>query len=551
MRDGQKSRVEALTHGIDRRRLLILTGRTLTAAMGLALLPGDDLFAAGSLGDTPFKLGAASGDPHPTGVVIWTRLVANPLAADGLGGMPNRALPVGWQVASDPAMTQIVASGTAQASPRLAHSVHVEVGGLRPGRPYFYRFSYRGEESPVGRTITAPALAAQPKELKFAFASCQDWQAGFYNAYRHMAREDIDLVLHLGDYIYDLGIPADGGARRRSVPEALRRDATTLAEYRLRYSLAKTDPDLQEAHRRFPFVCVWDDHEVEDDYGGSALKSGRSALPRRAAAYQAYYENMPLRAFSVPRGPDMRIYRRVMFGDLVTFHMLDTRQYRSGHPCGFGEGSRCAAAYDWNTSILGDRQEAWLATNLERSASRWNVIGQQVLMAQFDHAIGRAQRFWLDAWDPYMRDRQRLLDLFRRSRAKNPVVITGDWHSTFANDLKLNFSRWTSPAVAAEFATPSLTSGGDSTPYDGYYRPMLPENPHVKYFDGDRRGYFRARLTREALQADVRFVSSVEQRASSVVTGASFVVENGAPGLSSVSAPAAPTVNVGQFGHAG
>ena len=547
-RDAAKSR--SLLSAIDRRRLLVRTGQGLTAAMTLALLPGDDLFAAEALGDTPFKLGVASGDPEPNGVVIWTRLAPRPLADDGRGGMPNRDVPVTWQIATDSRMRNVVAEGTARASPRLAHSVHVEVNGLRSGREYFYRFGYRGDESPIGRTMTAPALGARLDSLKFAYCSCQDWESGYYTAFRHMAREDLDLVFHLGDYIYEGGIPANGGNRRERVPESLRDEAMTLAQYRLRYALYKKDPDLQEAHRRFPFVCIWDDHEVENDYGGPFLQTGDSALPRRAAGYQAFYEHLPLRAISIPTGPDMRIYRRVQFGDLVTFNMLDTRQYRSGHPCGHGEAPRCEAAFDTDTTILGDQQEDWLVRNLIRSRTRWNVLGQQVLMAQLDHDLGGGQRFWLDAWDPYVRDRKRVLNVIRRSNVRNPVVITGDWHSTFANNLKVDFDE-RSPTVATEFVTPAITTGGDDTPYGPYYGPMIPENPHIKYFEGDKRGYFRATLTRDTWHTDVRFVSRVEHPNATVYTGATFVVEDGLPGLQAISlapqrAPVAGAVPQGE-----
>jgi alkaline phosphatase D len=541
---------------IDRRRLLALTGTGLTAAMALALLPGDDLFAAQNLGDTPFKLGVASGDPEPTGIVIWTRLAPNPLAEGGFGGMPAADAPVRWQVATDPAMRNVVAQGKALASRRLAHSVHVEVYGLRPGRPYFYRFAYRGEESPIGRTMTAPTPGAPLAELKFAYASCQDWPSGFYTAYRHMAREDIDLVFHLGDYIYEGGLPADGGNRQVAVPPALQTHLMTLKEFRLRHAIYKTDPDLQEAHRRFPFVCIWDDHEVENDYGGPFLEGGAPSFSRRAAAYQAYYEHLPLRAVSIPTGPDMRIYRRLQFGDLVTFQILDTRQYRSGHPCGHGEAPRCEAAFDPATTILGDGQEAWLLAGLAQSRTRWNVIAQQVLMAQLDHDLGPARRFWLDAWDPYVRDRQRLLNFVHKRSVRNPVVITGDWHSTFANNLTLNFNDERSPAVATEFVTPAITSGGDDQPYGPYYGPMIPANPHIKYFEGDKRGYFRARLTRRSLETDVRFVSRVGQPTAGITTGAAFVVADGVPGLQSISvsrepAPPMPATPQGQGRIAG
>lgn len=510
----------------DRRRLLILTRRTLLAAMALSILPGEDLFAGPGLGAYPFRLGVASGDPEPDGILIWTRLAPDPLADDGLGGMPNREVPVRWQVATDEGMTDIVAEGIARASPSLAHSVHVEVRGLRPARPYFYRFGFRGEDSHIGRTMTAPALGARLDLLKFAYASCQEWSSGFYTAYRHMAEEDIDLVLHLGDYIYEGGIPANGGARGVAVPASLRGQAMTLAQFRLRYSLYKSDPDLQEAHRRFPFVCIWDDHEVENDYAGLSLQSGETSLRRRAAGYQAYYENLPLRATWLPNGSDMRIYRRMAFGDLVTFNMLDARQYRSAPPCGQGVVPRCEAP---GATMLGKEQEEWLRCGLVGSGTRWNVLGQQVLMAQFDHDLGPGKSIWSDAWDPYSSERRRILDLLRDRRVDNPVVLTGDWHSTFANELKADFDDPKSPPIAVEFVTPALTSGGDAQPYGPRYGPLVAENPHISFFEGDRRGYFRAVLTREAWRTEVRYVSRVGEPTAGISTGASFLVEDGVP----------------------
>jgi alkaline phosphatase D len=528
-----KPESKSLLSSVDRRRFMLLTGQGMAAAMAYALLPGDDLSAAPSLGAYPFTLGVASGDPRPHGICIWTRLAPDPLAEDGRGGMPLRDVPVGWQIATDEGMTNIVASGTAQAILRLAHSVHVQVENLTPGRHYYYRFDYRGDQSPVGRTLTTPLWRAHVDRLRFVYACCQDWGSGFYSAYRHMAEEDIDLVFHLGDYIYDIPISSSGGNRKVDVPSWLQSQAETLKQYRLRYALYKCDPDLQEAHRLFPFSCIWDDHEVENDYGGPYLEDGNSSLQRRAAAYRAYYEHVPLWHFSRPRGSDMRIYRQIRFGNLISFDLLDTRQYRSGHPCGYGEGPRCAAAYSPETAMIGGRQMDWLLTRLAQAGPRWKVIVQQVLMAQFDHDVGPRQRFWLDAWDPYVQDRARLLGAL--AGVRNPIVLSGDWHSTFANDLKLNFDDQESPVVGAEFSAPALTSGGDDTPYGPYYTPMLPANPHVRYFDGDRRGYYRATVTPTEWQTDVRYVSSVADPEAGITTGASFIVEDGVAGISSIS----------------
>src|SRR5215217_6222009 len=285
------------THGgLDRRRFLAAGGAA------AALLAADRLAGAWPApvqrGGYPFTLGVASGDPAPGGVVLWTRLATEPLLADG--GMPARAVPVDWQIGADPDLARIVRGGTVLAQPADAHAVHVEVEGLEPARSYWYRFRAGGELSPVGRTRTLPAPESSPGRLALAVVSCQHFEHGYYSAYQHLAHEDLDLVLHLGDYLYETA-PADGQPRRHTTPAP-----TDLAGYRLRHALYRTDPDLQAAHAALPFVLTWDDHEVENDYADD--QSERFDPPaafrrRRAAAYQAYWEHLPLRRRSRPRGP--------------------------------------------------------------------------------------------------------------------------------------------------------------------------------------------------------------------------------------------------------
>lgn len=479
----------------------------------------------------PFSLGVASGDPLPDGVVLWTRLAPDPLNG---GGMPQQNVLVQWQVAADENMRQIVRSGTQMATPEFAHSVHVEVQGLQPNRWYWYQFRVGNEVSQIGRTRTAPAPGDRLNQLNFAFVTCQKWEDGFYSAYRRLAEEELDLVFHLGDYIYEYGINSTGGVRNVSLPEQYREETKTLEQYRLRYALYKTDPDLQKAHALFPFVVTWDDHEVDNDYTDAISENNdpvEDFLRRRAAAYQSFYEHLPLRRFSVPRGPELRLYRRLTFGDLATFSVLDTRQYRSDHPCDDGETPRCLAALDPSKTMTGDRQERWLFDGLDRSQTRWNILAQQVLMAELDHQVGPGEIFWNDSWDGYPLARNRVLNYIADRKIANPVVITGDWHSTFVNDLKLDFKDPNSPTVAAEFVTPSLTTNGDRIVYGPYYGPFIPENPHIKFFDGDRRGYFRVNLNRERWQTDLRIVTTVSQPDATMYTLASFVVENGRPGV--------------------
>jgi alkaline phosphatase D len=367
----------------DRRRTIMagaaafttvsLAGRPTRTVLAQATPPASPAaFAAG-----PFTLGVASGDPLPDGVVLWTRLAPDPLV--GHGGMEGRGpIEVLWEVGADQGFGTVIQTGAASATPELGHSVHVDVRGLEPGREYFYRFLAGGELSPVGRTKTAPTVGAPLDRLRFAFSSCQDWLTGHYTAYRHMAQEDLDVVLFLGDYIYeDEYAPGDDGAfpvpgREHTAPQI-----QTIDDYRVRHALHKSDPLLQAAHAAFPWVATWDDHEVDNDYAGEH-DEGRlppeSFLPRRSAGYQAFYEHLPLRPESMPLGPAMRLYRRLAFGDLVEFSVLDGRQYRTDHPCGAGEQVRCPAAMDPNSTMLGSEQEQWLLAGLDASAARWNVL---------------------------------------------------------------------------------------------------------------------------------------------------------------------------------
>ncbi|MDQ3610941.1 MAG: alkaline phosphatase D family protein [Actinomycetota bacterium] len=477
----------------------------------------------------PFTLGIASGDPAPDGVVLWTRLAPEPLAPNG-AGMPAQAVGVDWQVATSPAMQPIVRSGTSQALPELAHSVHVELTGLEPDREYWYRFRYRDDLSPVGRTRTTPAFGAQPSELRFAFASCQSWPSGFYSAYGHLAEEDLDLVVHLGDYVYESGLPADGGLRRTPVPSQLRQDCKTLDRWRLQYALYKSDPDLQLAHERFPWVVTWDDHEVDNDYAGSRSRYGGNIRPVRAAAYQAYYEHQPLRRASIPTSGEMRLYRRIPYGDLAEFSVLDGRQYRSVPPCGWGEAPACSAAYDPAVTMLGSEQESWLHSGLSASRAQWNVLANNVLMARLDHDGPAGDILWHDAWDGFPSARNRLTDHLAAAQVRNPVVITGDWHSTFVNDIHQDFDRPDSPVVATEFVGSSISSNGDGEVYGPYYGPMIQYNPHIRFFDGDRRGYVRCTLDRQQWRTDLQMVDTVSRRDAAKYTFASFAVENGLPG---------------------
>ena len=490
----------------------------------MAALGAAPLLAQPRLRSDPFAIGVASGYPHPGGFVIWTRLV---------GDLDPVAVPVRWEVAADAAMRAIVASGTAEANPAWAHSVHVEPRGLEPDRWYWYRFHASDATSPVGRTRTAPAPGAAAPRLRFAFASCQHYEHGYFSAHRHLAREDLDLCVFLGDYIYESSL------RRNQVRMHDRSaEPVTLADYRARHALYKADENLQASHRAYPWIVTWDDHEVDNDYANDRQEDGappEEFLLRRAAAYRAYYEHMPLPASMRPAGAALPLHTTLAWGALANFHLLDDRQYRSPQACPAKPGGAtvvdpllCTELRDPTRSLLGAAQEAWLTRQFASSRAPWNVIAQQTLMAQLDVQTGDGQRVWTDGWDGYPAARRRLLESVVSQRLANPVVIGGDVHMNFVADLKLDFDDSTSPVVASEFAGTSITSPAGS--WQRNLAAILAENPHVKYARGDRRGYARATIDGQRFNVDLIGVDTVRKPDSRAEVLARFVVEDGRPG---------------------
>jgi alkaline phosphatase D len=504
------------------RRRTFLTGAAGVAGLLVAAAVPGAWAAPSRRFDDPFTLGVASGDPTPTGVVLWTRLAPRPLDPDG--GMPGRPVKVQWEVATGPRLRNVVRRGVALAHPRFAHSVHVEVDGLEPGRTYWYRFRIGGHLSRVGRTRTTADPARALGNLTLAFTSCQHWERGYYPAWRHLAEEDLDLVLHLGDYIYE-GAGNGGGGRRHVGPEP-----TTLAGYRIRRALYKTDPDLQAAHGRFPFVVTWDDHEVENDYAGRHPADGDPGVfaGRRAAAYRAFWEHLPIRRPA--NGPNLPLSRRLSFGDLAELFVLDTRQYRDDQACaatGGGQVVACPERLDRHRSILGGRQRRWLLHGLDRSQAVWNVLAQQVLMAEVDLRLGPGRAWYSDAWDGYAADRARLLRFIDRRQPANPVVLGGDIQSFFVNDLKLDNRREHGPVLATEFVGTSDHLGAGK--YGAFAR-HLSDNPHIRFFESRLRGYTRCTILRQRWYTDLRVVDTIERRDARVRTLARFMVKDGRPG---------------------
>ncbi|CAA0128469.1 Alkaline phosphatase D [Mycolicibacterium vanbaalenii] len=477
----------------------------------------------------PFTLGVASGEPATDGAVIWTRLAPQPLADDGLGGMPARPVDVDWEVAEDNAFTRTVQRGTVTAVPEAAHSVHVELVGLRPGAEYFYRFRSNGYVSPAGRTRTTPAVASLDP-LTVCVASCSNYEQGWFTAYRRLAEEHPDLVLHLGDYHYEYG----AGRSAVRVRDHVGSETVTLAQYRQRYAQYKTDPDLQAAHAAAPWLAVFDDHEVADNWAGTVPARPDPAFGhRRAAALQAYHENMPLRASARPHRAGMALHRRVHWGSLATFHMLDTRQHRTDQPCGDEYASDCAERYSATASLTGSEQERWLLDGFARSRARWDVLGQQVFFSQLDLTPGRQRSFNPDGWDGYVANRDRIVAGIRDSPVRNAVVLTGDVHSHWAADVHERPGDTHTPVVATELVTSSISSGGDGSDVRDEITSVLPENPHIRYFN-NRRGYVRMAVTAEQVRADFRIVPYVSRPGAAVQTGATFVVADRVPAMQRV-----------------
>ncbi|MEV0384192.1 alkaline phosphatase D family protein [Nonomuraea sp. NPDC050643] len=439
----------------------------------------------------PFTLGVASGEPLPDGVMLWTRLAVDPLSTDPKrpGGMAPRAVEVSWQLAEDERFTQGLRQGTIQALPVWGHSVHVRVAGLRAGTDYFYRFRASGGQSPVGRTRTAPDPASS-RPVRFAVANCQRYEHGYYTAYRHLADERPDVVFHVGDYIYESRQAA--GVVRALGP--LPGETSRLHEYRQRYARYKTDPDLQAAHAAAPWVPTWDDHEVLDNYRGKGDGSA-AFLRRRGAAYQAYYENQPVRVR--PEDGNLQMYRRRTYGTVADFMVLDVRQHRDV------------------TTMLGPTQEQWLLSRLVISPVKWRVLMQPLFFAR-RVVPGDNPGVRRDSWDGHPAERARILAL----NVPGLVVFSGDVHNAWAGELKSDFADPGSATVGVEFVGSSISSRPPET--DG--PAVLARNPHLKFFD-PRRGYLSCTASAEELRVAFRAVDFVDRRGAPLLTVGELVTK--------------------------
>ena len=476
----------------------------------------------------PFQLGVASGDAVADGFVIWTRLAPDPFDPEAL---PPEAILVGWEVAADEAMKKIVAHGQVWARPDMAHSVHVDVRGLEPHRPYFYRFQCEGVVSRTGRALTMPTPRMAVDRMRFAFASCSHLEQGYFSAYRDMVKEDPAFIVHLGDYIYE----SSGGTTVRHHPGP---EPRTLQDYRLYHAAYKLDPDLQAAHAHCPWFFTWDDHEVANDYSKNEAPTTldpAAFMQRKLAAYKAYYEHMPLRPYATFNGNGMTLYRRVLFGDLAQFDITDARQYRDALPCqppDWHAGrlldiTECADYMNPSRTMLGKVQEKWLRDGFANAGTRWNVLAHSLMFSDFDQIQGPQRGVYTDSWGGYPAARRQLLDMVKQRKVPNVITLAGDIHSFFISDVKDDPLDSSSAVLMSEFVGTSITSESYNA---ANFASWMAENPHIKFCDDTHRGYVMCDVNKDVWRADLRIAANVRQRETAFSTLKTFVVENGRPG---------------------
>jgi alkaline phosphatase D len=530
----------------DRRHLLRLS---LGASLGLIGTSFQGCAMTGSAllrelsGANPFALGVASGSPSATSVVLWTRLAA----ANGRP-IPNAAIQVTWELAEDDRFVKLVATGLADAIPQLGHSVHIEPQNLKPHRHYWYRFKVGDAYSTVGRTLTAPADDATATQLRIVLASCQNWEQGYFHAWKYAAADNPDVVMFTGDYIYEYGAnKSPDRPRHHDSPEV-----KTLNQYRGRYALYKSDPSLQLMHAAAPWIVTWDDHEVANDYANDRDEHAREEfLKRRSAAYQAYWENMPIpvRLLDMSQLPAMQLYGRYNWGRLAQFHVLDDRQYRDYQACPPNQKSgagtvwrdQCAALDDPKRSLLGTRQEAWLDKGLKANAAVWTLIGQQTLMAHMNQALGPEfdkgrESFWTDGWNGYQPARERLLTSLKQAQAQgrslDTLVMGGDVHAWYLADLQLQKDVVERGMKSAILATEVCGTSISARSWPQTVTERVVRNlPHYRYGRSDKRGYTLIDLDAKEAKIKLRAVADVKLSESPIETVADFSVERGRPGI--------------------
>ena len=480
--------------------------------------------ATASLPPNVFALGVASGDPLSDRVMLWTRLASDPMVEGG--GSPDGDVEVAFDVARDADFVDLVVSGIATATADLAHSVHVDVSGLDSDSWYHYRFRAGDQTSPVGRTRTFPAVDASPERFRFVFASCQDFQWGEYGAWGRAAElPDIDAVVFLGDYVYELTLgdlsPDQSGRRVWAGPPP-----ETVVDYRRRYAQTKADLQLQAAHEMAPWIVTFDDHEVSNNYAGDVGQADidqPASRDRRLAASQAWYEHTPIRLDPAPTDfAELDVHRSFDFGDLARVYAIETRQRADVPACRTDgslvsdEGPLCEDADDEARSNLGADQEQWLADELAGSRSTWNVLANPIMLAGLNVGTAAQPKFTRDAWDGYPAARRRLLRAIQESGVSNPVTVTGDWHASFVLDVAAE--------PGGDVVMPELLASSISTVlFTTDYRA---ENPHVRYFVAEH-GYALVTITADELRCEFQYVDDVWDPNAKISHTDTWVVRNG------------------------
>ena len=561
--------------GLDRRSFLVLGA----AATGAAVIPAGIAAADDARKKKPakpadpFGMGVASGDPTSTSVILWTRLAPKPLELDG--GMGKKGTQqVAYEIATDAKFTKNVQKGTVEAPAEYGHSVHLDVQGLTPDTEYYYRFKSGKFITETARTRTAPDPSQPVDTFIFGQTSCANWQSGFYQLYRDLADQGVDYWVVLGDYIYEYG--NDGylrdGKAARTIP--WKTETFTIGEYRRQYGLYRSDPDLQALHAFAPYSAIWDDHEVDNNFtGGKDGGDGEAARiafeQRRAAGFQAFYENHAIRLPGLPDGPgvmpkSMRIYRTVQWGSLASFYLLDTRQYRSDQP---GDdtpqdfGDWVEGMFTESATMLGAEQESWLAAELTASTARWNFIAQQVMVTDVNAGAGLPKMlpkglYNYDAWDGYWAPRDRLVKAITDSKVPNPIILTGDFHCNLGLDVLAEWpdprdfatmdaqaeatKAWPVNPVAAEIvagaiSSPTFFGGAGLVSMAG--PPTVAATPWAKYSELLQNGAVLQTVTSSSVEAQFRvantFYPSKDKRGK-VRADKTVVINDGVPGISSV-----------------
>ena len=503
-------------------------GSSIAAAASLALGCSPEPSAPRRI----FDQGIASGLHSSTQVVLWARCAPELARGD---------LDLRWEVSDDESFSQVVADGTVVAQPEADHTVKVLVGGLEPGRRYWYRFRHPREDSATGRTTTLPAAGSHVSSLRLAFASCQSYNAGFYTAWRDVAAADLDAVLFLGDYIYESALVNLLGSARSG--DALA-EATTLEDYRRKYRTYKTDPDLRAAHEAHPFVPIWDDHEIVNDYDRRIFSEDPA---RAAAAYRAWFEYQP-----VWPTDGTRIHRDLPWGDLGHIFMLDGRQYRDPHrEDGLPFGPMPITTHETapGRTMLGHHQRQWLLEGLSAASTRstWKVIGNPVMIAPLrvldldtpelreldpdlpEHA-GLYTNSSFDSWDGFVWERHEVLSHLERNSIANTVFVTGDYHSFWQSGLTPDFDDASSPVVANEFAVGAISSGGGAVNENLLFGSAEhgPYQPGFNFVDGSHNGYGILEARPDEMVVTY-FANDATSRTSTPRPTARFGIEAGDP----------------------